>query len=43
MKKLRHNISRIILMMAIIYMPADAFTQQKIVVSGKVISLTDGA
>ena len=43
MKKLRHNISRIILMMAIMYMPADAFTQQNSVVSGKVISTTDGA
>jgi len=30
-------------MMAIMYMPADAFTQQNSVVSGKVISTTDGA
>ena len=43
MKKLITIFSRLMFMAAIVCLPVDAFTQQDIVVSGKVISLSDGA
>ncbi len=43
MKKLINIISRLILLTTLIYLPVDAFSQQEIVVSGRVISLSDGA
>ena len=43
MKKLRPIISRIILLVAISSLAVDAFPQQGIVVSGKIISISDGA
>jgi len=43
MKKFTHIISRYIFILAIACLPFDAFSQQDIVVSGKVISIGDGA
>lgn len=43
MKKLTHTFSRLIFILAVAWLPVDAFSQQEIVVSGKVISLSDGA
>jgi TonB-dependent starch-binding outer membrane protein SusC len=43
MKKLRPIISRFILLVAISSLAVDAFPQQGIVVSGKIISISDGA